>query len=103
MLQRVGYETAFIGKWHMAPTDAPRRGFDYWLSSKGQGVYENPSLNLYGKRIEARGYTTHVLTDHAADWIASPPAAQPLALFHWHKSPHEIPLSAECHRRLFAR
>ncbi len=35
-----GYETAFIGKWHMGgEDDSPREGFDYWLSFKGQGTY----------------------------------------------------------------
>ena len=102
MLQQAGYETAFIGKWHMAPTDSPRRGFDYWLSFKGQGVYENPRLNLNGKHIEAKGYTTDILTDYAVEWITSRPAGKPLALFLWHKAPHEIRLSAERHRGLFA-
>src|SRR4029079_13419137 len=32
-LQRAGYETAFVGKWHMGgESDAPRRGFDRWVS-----------------------------------------------------------------------
>ena len=39
-LQKAGYETAFIGKWHMGGLhDEKQRGFDHWLSFKGQGVY----------------------------------------------------------------
>jgi arylsulfatase A-like enzyme len=35
-LQAAGYQTAFFGKWHMgASTDAPRPGFDKWVSFKG--------------------------------------------------------------------
>jgi len=35
----------FIGKWHMGgETDAPQRGFDHWVSFKGQGTYL-PSQN----------------------------------------------------------
>src|ERR1044072_5575261 len=32
-LQAAGYETAFIGKWHMgSDSDEPQRGFDHWVS-----------------------------------------------------------------------
>lgn len=102
LLQKAGYETAFIGKWHMAPVDTPRRGFDYWLSFVGQGVYENPVLNLNGVRVEAKGYTTDILTDYAVEWIEKRPADKPFALFLWHKAPHEVVKSAERHRGLFA-
>jgi arylsulfatase A-like enzyme len=39
-LQKAGYETAFIGKWHMGGEgDQPQRGFDHWVSFRGQGTY----------------------------------------------------------------
>jgi len=101
MLQKEGYDTAFIGKWHMAHRDDPRRGFDYWLSFKGQGVYENPVLNLNGKRIEVQGYTADILTDYAVEWIESRASDKPFALSLWHKAPHEKRLSAERHKPLF--
>jgi len=101
MLQKAGYETAFIGKWHMAPTDVPRRGFDYWLSFKGQGVYFDPTLNLNGERFQAKGYTTDILTDYAVKWIEGRKKDKPFALFLWHKAPHEEVKSAERHRGLF--
>jgi N-acetylglucosamine-6-sulfatase len=37
-LHEASYRTAFIGKWHMGDTDAPWRGFDRWVSFKGQGT-----------------------------------------------------------------
>jgi N-acetylglucosamine-6-sulfatase len=36
-LQASGYETAFIGKWHMGVDDTPRPGFDHWVGFPGQG------------------------------------------------------------------
>ncbi len=37
-LQKAGYATAFIGKWHMGhERDDPRPGFDHWVSFPGQG------------------------------------------------------------------
>ena len=52
-LQKSGYQTAFVGKWHMGNTDdQPQPGFDHWISFQGQGVYYNPTFNVDGKRIK---------------------------------------------------
>lgn len=69
-LQKAGYQTAFIGKWHMGhDNDAPRPGFDHWASFKGQGIYFDPTLNINNKRRKFEGYTTDVLTDQALEWL----------------------------------
>jgi N-acetylglucosamine-6-sulfatase len=69
-LQKAGYQTAFIGKWHMGhEDDNPRPGFDYWASFKGQGTYFNPTLNINNERRTLEGYTTDVLTDQAIAWL----------------------------------
>ena len=39
LLQKSGYQTAFLGKWHMGDSEETQRGFDHWLSFAGQGVY----------------------------------------------------------------
>ncbi|MEZ4694986.1 MAG: sulfatase [Rhodothermales bacterium] len=88
-LQRAGYQTAFIGKWHMGGvTDEPRPGFDHWVSFRGQGTYFNPTLNVDGSRKEYEGYNADILTDFATKWIREQSSDQPFFLYLSHKSVH---------------
>ncbi len=90
-LQKAGYRTAYIGKWHMGDeADHPRPGFDRWVSFKGQGTYLPPNtLNVDGKRVPQKGYITDELTDYAIDWLEQQnPAEAPLFLYLSHKAVH---------------
>jgi len=87
VLQETGYETAFLGKWHMKPGAEPRDGFDYWLSFDGQGKYIDPQLNENGREFIEEGYMTDILTDYAVRWIKKP-REKPFCLFLWHKAVH---------------
>src|SRR5690606_30429441 len=69
ILQEHGYRTAFIGKWHMAPHNHPRKGFDYWCSFTGQGNYEGNTLNINGEIIRNEGYITDELNSYALAFI----------------------------------
>ena len=56
VLQAAGYETAFVGKWHMGhEDDTPRKGFDHWVSFAGQGTYFDPTFNINGNRKSFKG------------------------------------------------
>jgi len=88
-LQSVGYETAYIGKWHMdEESDDPRPGFDYWASHKGQGMYYDTPFNINGKRDILKGYYTTRVTDLAVDWLKDRPQDRPFMLMLGHKAPH---------------
>ncbi len=88
-LRQAGYETAFVGKWHMGhDDDDPRPGFDHWASFRGQGDYFNPVLNINGTRKTFEGYTTDILTDHALAWLKDRKDERPFFLYLSFKAVH---------------
>jgi N-acetylglucosamine-6-sulfatase len=116
-LQRGGYETAFVGKWHMGGEyDDPQRGFDYWLSFKGQGTYwpdghgtsrvvpqtSYDGFNINGTRVPQRGYITDELTDYALAWLEQRADDRPYMLFLSHKAVHSDFVPADRHRGRYA-
>jgi N-acetylglucosamine-6-sulfatase len=68
-LDSLGYETAFIGKWHMGNDNSRRSGFDFWVCLKGQGTVRDPVLNVNGQEKQVEGYVTDVLTKFSLDFI----------------------------------
>jgi arylsulfatase A-like enzyme len=70
-LQEAGYDTGFVGKWHLGKqSEIPQQGFNYWAGFRGQGAYFNPVLNVNGTRTPTQGYVTDILTDHALDFVS---------------------------------
>ena len=91
-LQEAGYQTAFMGKWHMGgETDEPRPGFNHWVSFRGQGVYYNPLLNIDGKHVQYKDstYITDLLTDLSLEWLKKRDKQKPFFLYLSHKAVHE--------------
>ena len=87
-LQRAGYETAYIGKWHMGEqSDEKRPGFDYWVTHKGQGKYYDTTFNVNGTRTVKEGCYTHRVTDMAVEWLRAE-HQRPFLLILGHKAPH---------------
>jgi len=115
LLQKAGYRTGFFGKWHMGgDSDAPQRGFDKWVSFRGQGEYwpdrrgtsaettaagrPGMQLNVDGRRVPQKGYITDELTDYALDWLKTLPREQPFFLYLSHKAVHAEFVPAERHQ-----
>ena len=115
-LRAAGYETGFVGKWHMGDTDERQPGFDHWVSFRGQGTYypdgrgtsrkvpqnSDGTLNVNGARVPQTGYVTDELTDHALDWLSDRDGERPWLLFLSHKAVHSDFVPAERHRGSYA-
>lgn len=106
-LQKAGYDTAFVGKWHMGgSSDAPRPGFDHWVSFRGQGHYLSPGkrwkLNVNGKAVPQKGYITDELTDYALQWLKGRKGEKPFFLYLSHKAVHARFVPAKRHEKMYA-
>jgi arylsulfatase A-like enzyme len=74
ILKENGYDTAFIGKWHMPGSGLPKlRGVDRFISftvQRGQGRYYDCPLYVDGVETPSRReYITQELTDYALEFI----------------------------------
>jgi arylsulfatase A-like enzyme len=93
ILQTAGYDTAYVGKWHMGEdNDEPRPGFNWFVTHKGQGKYYDTEFNFHGEKREVvKGYYTHAVTDMALKWLnRERPSNQPWLLMVGHKAPHSF-------------
>jgi N-acetylglucosamine-6-sulfatase len=102
-LQKQGYRTALIGKWHMGgDTDDPQPGFDHWASFRGQGRYYDPVINFNGQRREVKGYVADILTEEALKFIRGN-QSQPFLLYLGHKNVHAEFYPAQRHLDLYSK
>ncbi|HET7220579.1 MAG TPA: sulfatase [Vicinamibacterales bacterium] len=92
VLQQTGYATAYVGKYHMGENnDAPRPGFEYFVTHKGQGKYFDTEFNINGERRETKsGYYTTVVTDMALEWLKRDHGGKPWMMIVGHKAPHSF-------------
>ena len=86
-MHEAGYETGFIGKWHMGNDPSPRPGFDFWSALPGQGRTVDPDLYENGRVHRVEGYVTDVLTDRAVEFIEQEREG-PFMLYVAHKAVH---------------
>ena len=94
LLQKAGYQTAIVGKWHL--TSNPT-GFDYWNILIGQGDYYNPYFIDNGKKVQIEGYATNITTDLALEWLENKREKEkPFCLLLHHKAPHRTWMPDTC-------
>lgn len=86
LLQKAGYSTAMIGKWHLGSDPT---GFDHWEILPGQGSYYNPEfINKEGRHTE-KGYVTELITEKCISWLeGAKGSGKPFMLMMHHKAPH---------------
>jgi N-acetylglucosamine-6-sulfatase len=87
-LQKLGYETAHIGKWHMGNDGMPRPGYDTWVSYDGHGRIVNPRLCHDGKYVDHTGYITDIMNGLAVEFLEKRTGGKPWSLFFAHKAVH---------------
>lgn len=88
-LQRQGYQTALIGKWHCtADSHNVQPGFDYWISydvrARGwQNQYEHVGaidFSRQGERITTTGFQSQFLTEEAINFVRQRDVQRPFFL-----------------------
>lgn len=90
LLQKAGYQTAMIGKWHLNGTP---QGFDYWEILPGQGEYYNPDFITKDGTKRNPGYVTNVITDKGIQFLENRDKNKPFCLLLHHKAVHRIWMS----------
>lgn len=88
LLQAGGYTTGFVGKWHMR---CDPKGFDWYMSFRGQGEYYNPGFKTpqsAGQYLPEEGYVSELVTKHAIEFLEQRDTTKPFCLYVHHKAPH---------------
>ncbi len=98
LLQKAGYKTSIVGKWHLKTEPT---GFDKWDILIGQGKYYNPMFVEQGEEKEHAGYTTDIITNKAIETLEKRDTNSPFCLLVHHKAPHRNWMPAARHLGAF--
>ncbi|KIA90911.1 sulfatase [Pedobacter kyungheensis] len=86
ILSQNGYQTAWIGKWHLGSLP---KGFDYWNVMPVQGHYFNPDfINQKNDTLLYHGYVTEVITELTKKYLKDRNPDKPFFLVVGEKATH---------------
>jgi arylsulfatase A-like enzyme len=86
LLAHGGYQTAWIGKWHLQTLP---QGFQYWQILPDQGHYYNPNfITMRNDTVRHQGYVTDLITRFSTNWLDNRDTTKPFFLVIGHKATH---------------
>jgi arylsulfatase A-like enzyme len=90
LLQKGGYQTAVIGKWHLG---SDPQGFDLWNVLPGQGTYYAPDFRTPKGLVPGTPgeYVTEAVVNKSIEWLKEGrDKKKPFMLMVQHKAPHRF-------------
>jgi arylsulfatase A-like enzyme len=82
LLQRAGYETALIGKWHCGDSRTPQPGFNRWFSYFDHQYphFGTQRFSNQGELVIEQGHQSPLLTRRALDFMRTRDRGKPMFL-----------------------
>lgn len=102
LIHDAGYQTGFIGKWHLHCKPEGFDSYKYLTGQGGQGTYHNPEFEESDGQIHVHeGYVTDIITDMTLNWLDNVEKDKPFFLMCHHKAPHDFWEYPERHEHMF--